>query len=700
MANVGKLTVELAASTAKFQADLGKAAAIAEQQSRRMDRAFSSIKGGLLALGGAVGVGAVFAEFKGALDAADKLQDLSERTGETVENLNGLDYAFSIAGASSEDLEAGIRKLSKSISEAGTGNKELKQLFSDLGLENAAQGIGTATDALIELADVFPRLAQADKTRVALELLGKSGEALIPALNGGSAALRGMIAEGQQLNPVTSDLAQKANEFNDTLQKISVASKGALLPALESILPALQSLASQFLDARKAGLSFMEAVTGIGLSNPFKTVGQQVNQLSSEIEKLQSLKLEGGVLANGEIEDTKRIDSQIDRLSKLREYFKLQQQTEALALGQGVQSNEGRGRALQPQAQIKLTGTDKVKKGLSDFERDTTKARDILADLNREFESQSASEYEKEMLKLEERILSLNGLSEKQRIALLNEASGIAQRIDAGKKLEEQNKLEIQASKELAEVLQQESDARTAALSAILDSTPTGQLEKQRESMLLLTEAFEQGRVTQQQYVEGTQVVLEANETAADQVTQFWEEAANNMQDAMADGFFDLMQGDLDDIGSSFKKTIDRMVANALAAQLGEKLFGTGTAGGKGGAGGSASGGWIGTLFELFGSSFANGGVMTSGGPLSLSKYANGGVASSPQLALFGEGDTPEAFVPLPDGRSIPVSMKGGGGGVTLVQNFTVAGSVDRAAQQQLAAAAFRGASRAHARNN
>lgn len=56
---------------------------------------------------------------------------------------------------------------------------------------------------------------------------------------------------------------------------------------------------------------------------------------------------------------------------------------------------------------------------------------------------------------------------------------------------------------------------------------------------------------------------------------------------------------------------------------------------------------------------FANGGIMSSSGSLSLMKYANGGVANKPQLALFGEGRMNEAYVPLPDGRSIPVTMKG-----------------------------------------
>lgn len=75
---------------------------------------------------------------------------------------------------------------------------------------------------------------------------------------------------------------------------------------------------------------------------------------------------------------------------------------------------------------------------------------------------------------------------------------------------------------------------------------------------------------------------------------------------------------------------------------------------------GAGSGGTIGTVEAI---PSANGNIMTSAGPLPLplQKYATGGIARSPQLSLFGEGRTPEAYVPLPDGRSIPVSMKGGG---------------------------------------
>jgi tape measure domain-containing protein len=66
---------------------------------------------------------------------------------------------------------------------------------------------------------------------------------------------------------------------------------------------------------------------------------------------------------------------------------------------------------------------------------------------------------------------------------------------------------------------------------------------------------------------------------------------------------------------------------------------------------------------------FANGGIMSSGGSLPLNKYAKGGIATGPQMALFGEGRMNEAYVPLPDGRSIPVSMNGGGSNVSVVIN-------------------------------
>ena len=70
---------------------------------------------------------------------------------------------------------------------------------------------------------------------------------------------------------------------------------------------------------------------------------------------------------------------------------------------------------------------------------------------------------------------------------------------------------------------------------------------------------------------------------------------------------------------------------------------------------------------------FANGGIMpvrgmASGGYTSVGtkRFGTGGIATQPTI-MVGEGRYNEAVVPLPDGRTIPVEMTGGGGGTNNV---------------------------------
>ena len=54
----------------------------------------------------------------------------------------------------------------------------------------------------------------------------------------------------------------------------------------------------------------------------------------------------------------------------------------------------------------------------------------------------------------------------------------------------------------------------------------------------------------------------------------------------------------------------------------------------------------------------AKGGIVGPDGEMPLRRYRSGGIARGRQFAEFGEGDVPEAFVPLQDGRSIPVTLR------------------------------------------
>ena len=103
-----------------------------------------------------------------------------------------------------------------------------------------------------------------------------------------------------------------------------------------------------------------------------------------------------------------------------------------------------------------------------------------------------------------------------------------------------------------------------------------------------------------------------------------------------------------------------------------------------GGAGGGGSGilGFLsaGASFLTGGIPFlANGGIVKGG----FRKYANGGIASSPHIGVIGEGKYNEAVVPLPDGRSIPVTPGAGMGtnNVTVNVNIDNEGKADTRTQ-------------------
>jgi hypothetical protein len=186
-----------------------------------------------------------------------------------------------------------------------------------------------------------------------------------------------------------------------------------------------------------------------------------------------------------------------------------------------------------------------------------------------------------------------------------------------------------------------------------------------------------------EQTVERTETAkqgMEEMRDAQNRLVQSMNEIRSTASSSMSSFVNDLIHGK--SAGDALKSVLDRIsqkLIDIAANSVTDSLFGAAgkTGGGlfgdlfsslfSGGGEGLASG-----LSSLF--SFAEGGVMSSAGPLPLRRYASGGIASGPQLALFGEGRGPEAFVPLPDGRSIPVAIRSDmpparGGGPSAAQN-------------------------------
>ena len=121
--------------------------------------------------------------------------------------------------------------------------------------------------------------------------------------------------------------------------------------------------------------------------------------------------------------------------------------------------------------------------------------------------------------------------------------------------------------------------------------------------------------------------------------------------------FADFLKGMADALIQTAKTMIAQYIAIGIAkmfAGFGGGMGFSPSAAGPFGAGGLSTG----LSFTPGFTGFANGGVMSPSGPMPLRTYSRGGVANSPQVAVFGEGMMNEAYVPLPDGRRIPVAMQ------------------------------------------
>ncbi len=151
-------------------------------------------------------------------------------------------------------------------------------------------------------------------------------------------------------------------------------------------------------------------------------------------------------------------------------------------------------------------------------------------------------------------------------------------------------------------------------------------------------------------------------------------EAQGEIRDKAIDAFAtmrDVTQGFISDLLQG--KSAAEALGNALS-NIGNKLIDMGLNAIFGTGSGSNPFGLLGNAFG-----FADGGVAAHGRPR---KFASGGISKT--AAIFGEAG-PEAAVPLPDGRRIPVDLRmphgGTGGGITVNVNQPVdATGADQAA--------------------
>jgi hypothetical protein len=179
-----------------------------------------------------------------ALDAADGLYKMSQKTGVAVDQLSIFTYQAQQAEVSNDDLAKGFAKLAKSMDALASGDTKTVEAFKRIGLSaNELKGL-SLDQVMLKIANAQAGFADgAGKAAIMMQVFGKSGSNLIPLMNDlANGGFENARAKLQELGLViSSDMAKASQDFNDSMTRLKMAAEGAAVQVAQGMLPGLTS---------------------------------------------------------------------------------------------------------------------------------------------------------------------------------------------------------------------------------------------------------------------------------------------------------------------------------------------------------------------------------------------------------------------------------------------------------------------------
>jgi hypothetical protein len=216
----------------------------------------AAASGGLKALTSAAGMGGLGGAFstlapllsgagliamgQGAVNAADNMNDLAQKTGASVETLSKLQQAANAGGTNIDAVGKALIKLNRGLGQLATeGKGPAADGLRALGIsaKDARGNMLSADEIMLRVADKFKAMPDgAAKTAAAMDLFGKAGADMIPLLNGGRASIESLTAT------MTTKFAKGADAANDKMAELQAKLAGVGAKLGEALLPAITAL--------------------------------------------------------------------------------------------------------------------------------------------------------------------------------------------------------------------------------------------------------------------------------------------------------------------------------------------------------------------------------------------------------------------------------------------------------------------------
>jgi hypothetical protein len=218
---------------------------------------------------------------------AEATSNASVMAGVAVDTLQAMQVAFAGTGVSNEELTTSLGRLSAKMLDAKEGGEESSKAFARMGVRvtDATGKLKSADQVMFELSDQIAKMEPgAERTALMIDIFGRSGARLLPALSQGSEGMHRLMAEARELGHVfTPEEIGRMEEFNHSLELMGEVGRSlarqlaqplidALAPIAENVLAwvranraLINSKLKEFADAIiKAGTVLGKILIGIG----------------------------------------------------------------------------------------------------------------------------------------------------------------------------------------------------------------------------------------------------------------------------------------------------------------------------------------------------------------------------------------------------------------------------------------------------
>lgn len=567
--SLAKLSIDMTAKVASFEAELKKSTRIAEQQSAKMQAALGLAQKALAGLGAGLSVKAFADVIKSSAAYSDEMGKLAQRAGDTTEAVSALAYAARLSDVDNNQLAKGLRELGN---DAASGGKKLRELGIEI---TDANGQAKSSSALFsEVADRISRIQDpAQRAAVAAKIFGdRIGPELLPLLNNGADGLAKMTAEAQRMGRVVSEeAAKKAEEFNDNLTRLQESVTGLTHRLGGPLVEALANATTRFLQATAAGDGFFRSLERGLLFNSQANIGQRlkledaardIERLDAELKRLQD-RAARGLVPEGSQEEFRMGAVSADLAAALKNFQALAKELEkplpdpfkpsAAALGNTGGDGKTGGAA-------RLSDADRYLQGLQ---------RQLEATQN---------------LTVQEALLRDIGLGRLGKVskAQQEELANLAAQIDAAKAQAEADQERLAIRDMLRQRVIDEAaavDAANASWEALLQTLIADTAEEKTKRLIeqvkVLDEALIMGRISAEQHAEGIGKITERKaeiEKTKDAVDKLNMSFTSAFEDAVVAGkkFQDVLNGIIQDIARmAFRRAVSDPLGNALNSIVG-----------------------------------------------------------------------------------------------------------------------------------